>query len=219
MKRLALCIGVLLLTGCSTDVVMPLVDSSGELQIRPALTRSEIGSTLLLHAVSFNANGALVFNNTVKWTSLDTTVAKSTDIGEITTIAPGWARVTATDASGVADTAVIAVSLPLAGISAGNDYGCGWTPAGAGYCWGSSNIAHYGVTGTGSFDVNTTLQPVVGGLTFTSIIAGTLDTCGLSQGDVYCWGDSEFNGLNSSTHCPTAFGPNCATPLRTNLTG
>jgi alpha-tubulin suppressor-like RCC1 family protein len=63
---------------------------------------------------------------------------------------------------------------------------CGVTSGGQAYCWGNGTAGQLGdslLTGA-DFPV-----PVHGGLTFSSVSAGTEPVCGIVAGAGYCWGD------------------------------
>jgi alpha-tubulin suppressor-like RCC1 family protein len=94
-------------------------------------------------------------------------------------------------------------------ITAGRYHTCGLTGAGAAYCWG-----YNGHGGLGDNSTTQRLTPVAvqqGGVTFTSITAGYLHTCGLtSAGAAYCWGWNVYGQLGDNTttdrHTPVAVG-------------
>ena len=70
-------------------------------------------------------------------------------------------------------------------ISLGNQYACGVTMAGQGYCWGSNNSKF----GAGPTNDSSTPLAISGGLTFRSISTGYGHACGVTTLDaVYCWG-------------------------------
>jgi alpha-tubulin suppressor-like RCC1 family protein len=95
----------------------------------------------------------------------------------------------------------VAVSrgLTFAAISAGQWVTCGVTTSGAAYCWGWNGAGQLG-NGTTTY-TNPAPVPVSGGLTFTTVSAGYLHTCGVTTtGAIYCWGDNSEGELgNSST--------------------
>jgi alpha-tubulin suppressor-like RCC1 family protein len=79
---------------------------------------------------------------------------------------------------------------------------CGLTTDGAAYCWGHNFFGELGIgtargpcfwvdpfTGEPSDICSTIPMPVAGGLSFSSLTAGFLHTCGLATtGAAYCWG-------------------------------
>jgi len=70
-------------------------------------------------------------------------------------------------------------------ISLGNQFACGVTMAGLGYCWGSNNSKF----GAGPTNDSSTPVAISGGLTFRSISTGNTHACGVTTQDaVYCWG-------------------------------
>jgi alpha-tubulin suppressor-like RCC1 family protein len=124
-----------------------------------------------------------------------------------TSISPGWAHTCGTTTDGRAycwgnnyrgqfgdgsRTPQSDVPIPVSGgltfksVSAGWDYTCGITTAGALYCWGFNEIA--GI----SSDVP---ELVTNELKFTVISAGYQHFCGITNNnDIFCWGKSPGNG-------------------------
>jgi hypothetical protein len=89
-------------------------------------------------------------------------------------------------------------------IASGQDHACGVASTGEAYCWGRNDRGQLG-DGTrsafpapvGAMDTVTSLaaQTVAGGLTFSTLSAGALHTCGLAGGNAYCWGDATAGQL------------------------
>jgi alpha-tubulin suppressor-like RCC1 family protein len=105
------------------------------------------------------------------------------------------------------------VPVPVAGgltfvtLSAGFYHTCGIVTTGEAYCWGrnSPNSIQESVGGQVG-DGTTTDRPlptlVSGGLTYKSISAGEVSSCGVTTAGVaYCWGDNEYGqlGTNNTT--------------------
>jgi len=91
--------------------------------------------------------------------------------------------------------------VTFASVSAGEEdaYACGRTAAGAAYCWGGNSAGQLG-DGT----TTTRLTPVAvvmpAGVTFASVTAKALHTCGLtSAGAAYCWGLNTDGQLGDGT--------------------
>ena len=93
--------------------------------------------------------------------------------------------------------------------TAGLAFTCGVTSSGAAYCWGNNDRGQLGNgDNTGpeqcaplSGACSTTPVAVAGGLSFSTVSAGLLHTCGLtSAGAAYCWGD--YNGGTLGTAPP-----------------
>jgi alpha-tubulin suppressor-like RCC1 family protein len=116
---------------------------------------------------------------------------------------------------GVADTAnghptrstpgAVSGGLTFASLTVGGAHTCGVTSAGAAYCWGYDD---YGQLGDSSlYAVRYTPVPVTGGLTFASLTAGFMHTCGVtSSGAAYCWGLAEVGALGDGQSNPTCYG-------------
>lgn len=80
-----------------------------------------------------------------------------------------------------------------------NRHGCGLR-AGAAYCWGDGNL---GELGNGRAISRDTPVPVAGGLTFSSLSAGSGRSCGVTTaGEAYCWGNDFFGALGQGTSTP-----------------
>src|SRR5207247_242978 len=87
-----------------------------------------------------------------------------------------------------ATSAAFDITLPLtfAAVSAGFVHTCGFTTAGAAYCWGAN---YFGQLGDGTTTQLTSPSAVGGALTFAVASAGFQYTCGVTTaGAAYCWG-------------------------------
>lgn len=221
MKITRACVVLLLVSAaaCTEDPIEPMLTDTGDLQVRPAFSRLIAGQSVALDAVAFDEGGYPVFTGPLEWTSLDNDVLTVDDEGVATSALPGWGRVVvrSTDASRE-DTAVVAVGLELAGVDAGDDYACGWTAAGDAWCWGARFNGRDGVLGTGARPTTLTPTRVTGGLAFSDIAPGRRHTCGIADGDVYCWGFNSDFQLGTFSCAVRDFG--CHTPERPlNLQG
>ena len=105
----------------------------------------------------------------------------------------------------------VAVMMPagvtFTSLSAGFDYTCGHTPAGAAYCWGGNAVGELG-DGTMTNRLTPVAVAMPAGVTVTSLDAGVLHTCGLTPaGAAYCW------GYNGSGQLGDGSGTNRLTPV------
>lgn len=90
--------------------------------------------------------------------------------------------------------------LNFSGSSAGSQHSCGVAVGGAGYCWGQTDFGQLGNGVSGATADEPGPVPVSGGLTFASITAGGLFSCGLTtDGVAYCWGENFSGALGDST--------------------
>jgi alpha-tubulin suppressor-like RCC1 family protein len=88
----------------------------------------------------------------------------------------------------------ISVTGPWSAVAAGYFHVCALKSSGAAFCWGSNDHAQLG-DGSKVFS-NSTPQAVLGGKTFTQIVAGAHHTCGLmADGSAWCWGGDAVQQL------------------------
>ena len=77
----------------------------------------------------------------------------------------------------------------------GATHSCALTPAGAAYCWGTNVKGELG-NGTSSQLGTPSPQAVLGGLSFTRLVAGGGYTCAVDgAGMAWCWGTTEEGRL------------------------
>ncbi len=98
--------------------------------------------------------------------------------------------------AGSSSSAPVAVSggLTFTTLTAGYAHTCGLTVSGKAYCWGADESGELGI-GTIGQDSPTPVA-VSGGLTFASISAGGVYTCGITTGGAgYCWGSNAYGVL------------------------
>ncbi len=96
----------------------------------------------------------------------------------------------------------------FASLTSGAHHACGVTEEGRAYCWGRGREGQLGAE-PGEFDFNTVPEEVAGDLTFESLDAGAVHTCGLAIGGAaYCWGSGSNgrlgNGADSGGIQPVA---------------
>ncbi len=86
----------------------------------------------------------------------------------------------------------------LDSLTVGSQHACGLTSGGSAYCWG---LNHVGQLGAGSPGAPSPAPVAVsGGLTFRSLSAGDLHTCGITtSGAAYCWGHGVYGALGTGT--------------------
>src|SRR5437667_81361 len=124
--------------------------------------------------------------------------------GGVQTPSKTWQFTVPPTVTGFAFTVYVTSQLPVttgltfAQVSAGADYACGVTAAGAvARCWGDIS---YGELGNGTTTNSTTPGAVSGGLTFASASAGSEFTCGVTTaGAAYCWGNNGLGELGNGT--------------------
>ena len=83
-------------------------------------------------------------------------------------------------------------------LAAGTTHTCGLTVVGAAFCWGNDSTGQVG-RGIGSASVGAPVA-VLGGLTFQSLSADSVNTCAITTGGAaYCWGSDDYGQLGNGT--------------------
>ncbi|MDQ6831616.1 MAG: Ig-like domain-containing protein [Gemmatimonadota bacterium] len=77
--------------------------------ITPHTLTANVRDSLFLRATFTDANGLVVWNQTVRWTSLQPSIAAVSPWGGIMALSPGSAHIVAAAPNGKADTAVVTV--------------------------------------------------------------------------------------------------------------
>ncbi|HEY2898588.1 MAG TPA: hypothetical protein VGJ12_15715, partial [Gemmatimonadaceae bacterium] len=95
----------------------------------------------------------------------------------------------------------VATTLKFASLTLGESHSCGLTADGTAYCWGYNEYGQLGTTtNNGTTNANPTVAAVNTTLTFASLTAGGIHTCGLtSDGTAYCWGNDVFGALGDNS--------------------
>ncbi|MGH2709566.1 MAG: hypothetical protein ACRDJK_14915, partial [Actinomycetota bacterium] len=89
--------------------------------------------------------------------------------------------------------------LTYRSISTGAGHACGVTSDGTAYCWGDNSATQVG-HGSTSLSVPALPAAITGGLSWTSVEAGEVMTCGIStNGAGYCWGNHIEHFAHSSS--------------------
>jgi alpha-tubulin suppressor-like RCC1 family protein len=96
------------------------------------------------------------------------------------------------------------VGTGLIAAIAGAAHFCGVDAVGTGYCWGASQYGEYGDGTSGVIRTGPTAA-VAGGMSFTTIRAGSNHTCGLiDSGAAYCWGRNNAGQLGDGSSATSA---------------
>lgn len=147
----------------------------------------------------------------VSWTTSAPAVATVSASGIVLGVGDGPVTITATVQGKAGSAAVTVVSLSLASVAAGGAHSCALTTNGAAFCWGRNEVGQLGVAlPPASCTIDAQVFPcsvfpvaVQGGLSFTTLDAGSTHTCGLTAtGSAYCWGRNNAGQLgdNSATN-------------------
>jgi alpha-tubulin suppressor-like RCC1 family protein len=173
-----------------------------------------------------NTNGVLGVGDTVRVHSVPAAVIGAPTLSSISSglfgacgltpsgVAYCWGNNTARS-FGIGNVGTIVGPTPVSGgllfseLNAGAAHGCAMS-GGTAYCWGD-NL--FGVVGNGTMSGSVlTPNPVVGGLSFTTVVPGTgndilTPACGITtSGSAYCWGANDSNQLGTSV----SLSPTCS---------
>ncbi len=108
----------------------------------------------------------------------------------------------------VTPTAVNGGTLRFTKIAAGESHTCALTAVGTAYCWGGNGRGELGSDPAVVGSSSAVPVAVPGGLSFASIDAGTLHTCGITTaGEAYCWGSRDYGQLGDGSVTGMSNGP------------
>jgi hypothetical protein len=175
------------------------------MDMEPESTAVVIGETTHLTAALRVGTGRRVFERAVSWMSSDSAAVMVSDRGDVTGIAVGTAVLTASVEGLSASARVTAEFVRFASVEPGQFYTCGVSTDGLVYCWGADDLGQAGGSANlircGSTPCLVAPAVVDRTLTFRSVSAGLLNSCGVTTtGTAYCWGGN-LNGQfgNGST--------------------
>jgi alpha-tubulin suppressor-like RCC1 family protein len=172
--------------------------------VDPTMIREE---TLQLTATITDTEGNVV-SESVRWATARPAIATVDENGVVTALAEGEVEIVATF-SGAGGSVAIQI-ITLEAVAAGFEHSCGLTPDGVAYCWGRNFEGQLGIGVTGGN--RTRPARVAGDLTFASIVAGDLHSCGLTgDGAAYCWGRNSEGQIGTGAFSPPANTPTAVT--------
>lgn len=228
----AVLVGVLVPGFAHVDVRIPLEVSALRLDLIGDWTEAKVGRESVLEAHPLGAGGARL--------SLPLS-ARSSNVDRLDVSAQDSAFIVRGISRGAADLLVtvggdsiprqdFAFALPVREegewVTAGLLHTCGLVTGGEPFCWGNNFDGQLG-DGTRR-NARVTPVPVAGALEFSVIEAGGVavgtfgvmvsHTCGLSTGNVYCWGANASEQLAGAQNC-TLFDCDVATPVEIRAGG
>lgn len=188
----------------STIHVVPVV---AVVEVSSPVTQVLALDTVQLSAIAKGYDGGLM-SRTFSWTSSDPAVASVDATGRVIFVAAGQATFTARSAFRTAAVTITALERRLLAITAGEEYTCGVTPLGRGYCWGQTSDGRTGV-GADSTCFAATPGPVAGcillpkrmdrpDISFVQLSVGRDFGCGLATDTfLYCWGNGDLGQIGN----------------------
>lgn len=157
----------------------------------PASRLTVPGDTSTLDLVMRTAGGQRVYGRPVVWSSTRPDVATIT-LGNLTTLSPGSATISATaDGKTVTTSVTVLPPTPFVAVAAGDAGNCALSADHWPYCWGTLRP----LTGRGFIPV-----PVQSSPTLASIAVSQRSVCGISIAhEVWCWGRNSSGQLGIGT--------------------
>jgi alpha-tubulin suppressor-like RCC1 family protein len=165
--------------------------------------------TVQITATALGYDDKPMGGRTFTWTSSNPAVATVDGNGRAIFLRAGTATFTAKSALTTSAFTVTALERQFQSISSADEYTCGLTNLGRGYCWGVGDAGQLASGADSScFDAtNPGLRSPLGGgayactispkrfagpaIEFTAVDAGALSACGLSKDQlIYCWGSN-----------------------------
>jgi alpha-tubulin suppressor-like RCC1 family protein len=199
-------------TGTAGMTVLPALVM--RIEVSPgSTTLNQIGATETFTAVAYDQQDNVIPDAPISWIASNPHVGSITQGGVLTGVEQGHTIIQAGSgfATGWAEATVIgpiSTTPPwtLLSVSGGGHHGCGVTAANAAYCWGWN---YFGQLGNGEVGDNEDNEPtpvaVVGGHSFSSIVAGLYHTCAITTtGAAWCWGQGGSGELGNGDD--TVFG-------------
>ena len=137
------------------------------------------------------------------------------DLPPMAMVAPGFFDTAAVDVSGrlhrigfLAGTLIPRVDTNRAWrvVDGGNTAACGILEDTSLWCWGYNDLGQLG-TGSATGNQDQTFEPMMVGVDWRKVAAGTTVTCAIKRDDrLYCWGANDFGQLGQgSTSAPLPF--------------
>jgi alpha-tubulin suppressor-like RCC1 family protein len=195
------------------------------IQVAAPVTTVLAKDTLQMTATALGYDDKPMGGRTFTWTSSNPTVATVDANGRAIFLRAGNVTFTAKSAFTTSQLVVNALERQFQRLSAGDDFSCGFTNLGRGYCWGVGDFGQLATAADSScFDAQPPAPSLRGGgtfqctlapkrfagpaLEFTAMDAGGSSACGISkERKLYCWGDDAAgqigNGGGGGAAVPT----------------
>lgn len=176
--------------------------------VTSALDTLEAYDVVPLAATLRDANGAVLGERVVRWTSSDPAVATVDSVtGRLTGVDRGTVTVTATS-EGRSGTASRVVVIRYRSLATGSDHACDIASGGIVWCWGRNGAeGRLGSAQTGSDAFSAVPVRLSETLRFQQLSAYGSSTCGVTTaGEGYCWGTNVYGKLgngSSTSSSPT----------------
>jgi alpha-tubulin suppressor-like RCC1 family protein len=178
-------------------------------QVSTPVTTVLAKDTVQLAATALGYDDKPLGGRTFTWTSSNPTIATVDDKGRAVFLTAGSATFTAKSAFTTSAVTVNALPRQFQSIDVGEDFSCGYTNLGRGYCWGLGSVGQLASAadstcfgdGTGKLPCAISPKRFAGNtLEFTAIQAGGVFGCGITKDkQIYCWGDDAFGEIGNGS--------------------
>jgi alpha-tubulin suppressor-like RCC1 family protein len=196
-------------TGSTTVTVSSAVKPVDAILLAPVLDTLEAFSSELIGRILKAADGNVLTNRTIAWTSSNPAVATIDPVtGMLTGVDRGTVTVTATS-EGKTATVTRVVVIKYRSITAGTMHACDIASGGIVWCWGLNGAeGRIGGSQLGATVMSNVPVKIPGDLRFTQISSFGRHTCGItSAGKAYCWGYNGWGGLGDASNVSQRFTP------------
>ena len=189
-------------TGSTTVTVASAAKPVDAILLAPVLDTLEAFSSEMIGRILKDADGNVVTNRAIQWSSSNPAVAAIDPVtGMLTAVDRGTVTVTATS-EGKSATVTRVIVIKYRSISAGTMHACDIASGGIAWCWGlNGNEGRLGSDLLSADAMSATPVKVPGGLRFAQLSTYGRHTCGVTlDGKAYCWGYNGWGSLGSGSN-------------------
>jgi hypothetical protein len=189
-------------TGSTTVTVSAAVKPVDQILLAPVLDTIEAFSSEMIGRILKDADGNVLTNREIRWTSSNPAVASIDPVtGMLTGVDRGTVTVTATS-EGKTATVTRVVVIKVRSISAGTMHACDIASGGIVWCWGLNGAeGRLGSPVLGETSMSNIPMKLPGDLRFAQISTYGRHTCGITlDGMAYCWGYNGWGALGSGSN-------------------
>ena len=196
-------------TGSTTVTVSAAVKPVDQILLAPALDTIEAFSSEMIGRILEDADGNVLTNREIRWTSSNPAVASIDPLtGMLTGVDRGTVTVTATS-EGKTATVTRVVVIKYRSISAGTMHACDIASGGIVWCWGLNGAeGRLGSPVLGETSMSNVPMKLPGDLRFAQLSTYGRHTCGITlDGKAYCWGYNGWGSLGNGSNASQSATP------------
>ena len=196
-------------TGSTTVTVSSAAKPVDAIFLAPVLDTLEAFSSEMIGRIVKDADGNVLTDRTIAWTSSNPAVASIDPVtGMLTGVDRGTVTVTATS-EGKTATVTRVVVIKYRSITAGTMHACDIASGGIVWCWGLNGAeGRIGSSQLGATVMSNVPVKIPGDLRFSQISTYGRHTCGITAaGKAYCWGYNGWGGLGDGSNISQSYTP------------